>query len=298
MTCPRGLSPSAALLLLALAVPCLAVSRAAIADPVAPVADLVPAGDAVAIVSPEVTAELDAQQRVALSRLAGVGTIVGWGLLQWEYGEQPFNANDEGWFQRDTDEGGADKLGHLYTGYVLSRTFGALYRDWGIEADRAAAQAAVTSLLVTGTMELGDGFSPYGVSWEDMVMNTVGAWAGYALMRNAAWRDRIDLRVEYRVNTDTSDPSTDYEHSRYLVALKLGGFEALRDTPLQWLELQGGYYVRGYDDPLAPDVRTSYVALGLNLSRLAQRAGLRRTATFLQFYQLPDSTLRLEDARR
>lgn len=241
---------------------------------------------------------LDAEQKVMLSRLAGVGTILGWGLLQWEYGEQPLNAISEGWFERDTQEGGADKLGHLYTGYVLSRGFGALYRHWGVDPDRAAAQAAVTSLLVTGTMELGDGFSPYGVSWEDMVMNTAGAWAGYALMRNEALRDKVDLRVEYRFNTDTGDPSTDYQHSRYLLALKLGGFEALRDTPLQWLELQGGYYARGYGDPLAPDERTAYVGLGLNLSRLAARGGLRRTATFLQFYQPPDTTARLEDTWR
>jgi hypothetical protein len=269
------------------------------AVPPVPVSLSVPA-DTTAAVSPDDTpAEpFDAQQKVALSRLAGVGAILGWGLLQWEYGEQPLNANAEGWFQRDTPEGGADKLGHLYTGYVLGRAFGSLYRDWGIAPDRAATQAAVTSLLITGTMELGDGFSPYGISWEDMVMNTAGAWAGQALLRNETWRERLDLRVEYRFNADTSDPSTDYEHSRYLVALKLAGFAPLRDTPLQWLELHGGYYVRGYDDPLAPDERTTYVGLGVNFSRLLRQGGFDRTATVLQFYQPPETTWRLEDELR
>lgn len=236
----------------------------------------------------------EAQQKVALSRLAGVGTILGWGLVQWDYGNQPFHAESEGWFQHDTTEGGADKLGHLYTGYVLSRIFGSFYRDWDLPPGRAAAQAAVTSLLITGTMELGDAFSPYGASWEDMVMNAVGAWAGYALMRNETWRERLDLRIEYRFNSDATDPSTDYEHARYLVALKLAGFRPLRETPLRWLELQGGYYARGYADALAPDRRTSYIAVGLNFVELTRQRGLDRTASFLQFYQPYDSTLRLE----
>lgn len=239
-------------------------------------------------------APFEAQQKVALSRLAGVGTILVWGVAQWDYGDEAFHVESEGWFQQDTPEGGADKLGHLYTGYVLSRIFGSLYRDWEVPPDRAAGQAAVTSLLITATMELGDGFSPYGASWEDMVMNGVGAWVGYALMRSETWRERLDLRVEYRFNNDSDDPSTDYEHARYLVALKFAGFKPLRDTPLRWLELQGGYFARGYSDPLAPDRRTAYVGLGLNLVELARYGNLKRLATFLQFYQPYDSTLRLE----
>lgn len=236
-----------------------------------------------------------AELKVLRSRQLAAGIILAWGLLQWDYGSRPVHFRSEGWFGQDTPEGGADKLGHLYTGYLLARGMAGLYRDWGLAADRAAREAALTSVLVTTVMEAGDGFSPYGISGEDLLMNLAGAWAGEALARSPAWRERLDLRVEYRFNTDTSDFTTDYEHARHLVALKLGGFDALRDTPLRWLEVQGGYYTRGYSDPLVPGRRTAYAGLGLNLPLLLRRAGQERTATFLQFYQPPGTTPRLEN---
>ncbi|MCC2637039.1 MAG: hypothetical protein K0Q68_758 [Moraxellaceae bacterium] len=236
-----------------------------------------------------------AELKVLRSRQWAAGVILAWGLLQWDYGSRPIHFRSEGWFGQSTPEGGADKLGHLYTGYLLARGMASLYRDWGLAADRAAREAALTSVLVTTVMEVGDGFSPYGISGEDLLMNLAGAWAGEALARSPAWRERLDLRVEYRFNADTSDFTTDYEHARHLVALKLGGFDALRDTPLRWLEVQGGYYTRGYSDPRAPDRRTAYAGVGLNLPLLLRRARQERTATFLQFYQPPGTTLRLED---
>lgn len=238
-----------------------------------------------------------ASRKVYRSRLVGAGVVMAWGLAQWGYGGQGMHASSEGWFGRDTPEGGADKLGHLYTGYVLARGLAGLYRGWGLDADRACREGALSSLLLTTVMEAGDGFSAYGVSGEDMIMNLAGAWAGLELARHEAWRERLDLRVEYRFNREARDIATDYEHARFLAALKLGGFAPFRDTPLGWLELQAGYFARGYDDPLAPDRRSRYVGLGLDLPRLLRRAGLGRAATLLQFYQPPDSSLRWEQAR-
>lgn len=239
-------------------------------------------------------ADVAPADKLALSRWGGVGAVVAWGLVQWDYGAQGLHLASEGWFQHDTPEGGADKLGHLYTGYVLGRAFGSLYRRWDLSEAEAARQAALTSLLMTTTIEVGDGFSPYGISWEDMAMNALGAWASHALMREPAWRERLDLRVEYEFNSDARDISTDYENARFLVALKLAGFAPLRDTPLQWLELHGGYYARGYPDPQAPDRRYAYVGVGLNLSRLLRQAGFDGGATFLQFYQPPSTSWRAE----
>lgn len=242
-------------------------------------------------------AEEEAARRVRDSRLAGAALVGAWGLLQWDYGERSFHTRGEGWFGPDTPEGGADKLGHLYTGYLLARGTAALYRRWGMAPERAALEGALSSLAVTTAMELGDGFSPYGFAPEDMVMNLAGAAAGYALARHPAWRERVDLRVEYRFNRQVHDITTDYSHARYLVAFKPAGFAALDATPLRWLELQAGYFARGYDDPLAPDRRTAFVAVGLNLPLLARAAGLERTAAVLQFWQPPDSSLRHEEPR-
>lgn len=236
-----------------------------------------------------------ADARIRRSRQLAVGVLLAWGVLQWDYGQRSPHLARERWFQADTDEGGADKLGHFYTAHALTRGMAWLYRDWGLAAEPAAREGALTALLVTAVMELGDGFSPYGVSGEDMAMNLAGAWAGLELARRPAWRERVDVRVEYRFSSASRDISTDYQRARFLVALKPAGFAAWRDTPLRWLELQLGYYARGYDSPLAPDRRVPYVAIGLNLPLLARRAGWPRVAGFLQFYQPPDSSWRLED---
>lgn len=235
-----------------------------------------------------------AGRKVRRSRLVGAGIILGWGFLQWDYGERSPHVQSEGWFGQDTAEGGADKLGHLYTGHVLARAMAALYRSWGLDTAPAAREGALTSLLVTSVMELGDSFSPYGLSGEDMVMNLLGAGTGYALAAWPAWQERLDLRVEYRLHSGVDDISTDYEHARYLLALKPAGFARLNAPPWRWLELQGGYFARGYAEAGAPDRRTLYAGVGLNLPLLARRAGLPGLGTFLQFYQPPDSTLRRE----
>lgn len=235
----------------------------------------------------------DPDGRIVLTRWAGVGAITAWGLLTWDYGKRPLHINAEGWFGADTKEGGADKLGHLYTSYLMTRSFTGLYQYWGAERKLAARSALTSSLLLTGFMELGDGFSPYGISHEDMIMNVAGGLIGYELATHEDWQRRIDLRVEYEPS-GASDPLTDYEHARYLVAVKLNGFSALEHTPLKWLELQAGYYARGFGDPLQPDHRISYVGVSLNFSALLEHAGWNRTATVLQYYQLPGTSLRVE----
>jgi uncharacterized protein YfiM (DUF2279 family) len=242
----------------------------------------------------EAQADPGAEAKVSTSRWVGLGSVIAWGFLQWDYGDRSLHARSEGWFGADTPEGGADKLGHFYTAYIMSRAFGGLYEHWGLEKPRASRDGFLTALLLTTAIEVGDGFSPYGASWEDMVMNAGGAWLGHALRQHPVWRERLDVRVEYRFNGDAGDISTDYESARYLVVLKGAGFEGLRATPLRWLELHAGYYARGFSDPLREDRRTVYVGLGLNFSEVMRHFRQDRAAKFFQFYQPPGTTLRAE----
>jgi hypothetical protein len=51
----------------------------------------------------------------ALALNLGIGAaVLGWGFTNWDYGSGGPRFQDEGWFDRETTEGGADKLGHLY----------------------------------------------------------------------------------------------------------------------------------------------------------------------------------------
>lgn len=240
-------------------------------------------------------AEADVDARMTLSRWAGAGVIAAWGLVNWDYGERSLHGANEDWFGAGTPEGGADKAGHLYTSYLMTRAFTGLYRHWGAGETQAAREAVFSSLLLTGFMELGDGFSPYGASHEDMVMNIAGSLLGHQLATHEDWARRVDMRMEY-LPGHASDPLTDYSNARYLMVLKLNGFTSLADSPLRWLELHAGYYARGYDSGQERDQRFTYVGLGLNLSLLLRRQGWSRTATTLQYYQIPGTSLRADHA--
>ena len=68
-----------------------------------------------------------------------------------------------------------------------------------------------------------------------------------------------------------------YERQRYILALKGSGFEALKQTPLRYVELQGGFEARGFEDNERrlgyPKERTFYVGIGLNLNEVLFGAG-------------------------
>lgn len=234
-------------------------------------------------------ADLPRETKVRNLNLLAAGTIIGWGVVNWDYFQSSPKSTREDWFGRSTDEGGADKIGHLYTTYALSHLFASIYSDWEYPEQRAITLGTFSALGSMTIMELGDSFSSYGFSHEDMLMNCLGAAAGYWLGSHPQWRQRLDLRLEYAPSLSDfeADVFTDYEHHKYLLALKADGFAALRDTPLGYLELHLGYYTRGYDDyrPNRGDddrERTLYVGVGLNVGKLLEKVWETRIFNYLQ----------------
>jgi len=243
-------------------------------------------------------ADLPRETKVRNLNLLAAGTILTWGVFSWDYFQQSPQSANEGWFDHGTDEGGADKLGHLYTTYALSHIYASIYSDWDYHEEDAMRLGAFSALGTMTIMELGDSFSEYGFSYEDMLMNCVGAAAGYWFGTHPEWQKRIDLRLEYAPSLSDfeSDVSTDYEHHKYLLAFKASGFDLLRDTPLNYFELHLGYYTRGYDDYQASQSiddreRTVYVGVGLNVGKLLESVWETRIFDYLQ---LPYTYLPLE----
>jgi hypothetical protein len=213
----------------------------------------------------------------ALALNLGIGaTVLGWGFANWDYGSGGPRFQSEGWFDRETDEGGADKLGHFYTSYLFSHLFAGQYERWDFDKDQAIRLGALSSLGVTGLIEVGDAFSDYGFSYEDMIFNTLGVAAGYLLWSFPDLSRKIDLRVEYNPFTSgdyESDITTDYERLSYLMAIKAEGFDFIENPYLKYLELHIGFRARNYDAySKRPDVdlrkQYLYVGIGLNLSKL------------------------------
>jgi hypothetical protein len=213
----------------------------------------------------------------ALALNLGVGAaVLGWGVANWDYGAGGPRFQSEGWFDRETDEGGADKLGHFYSAYLFSHLFAGQYERWDFDKDQAIRWGALSSLGVTGLIEVGDAFSDYGFSYEDMIFNTLGAAAGYLLWSFPELSRKIDLRVEYNPFTSgdyDEDVTTDYDRLSYLIAFKAEGFDFIENPYLKYLELHVGFRARNYAAySERPDVdlrkQYLYVGIGLNLSKL------------------------------
>lgn len=229
--------------------------------------------------------------RVLWVSSAGMLGVTAWGVVQWDYFSRSPHQASEGWFGADTEAGGMDKLGHLYTSYVLSHGFSALYESWDVPRNDAAACGALTSFLIMGYMEFGDSFSDYGFSCEDFLMNTCGAAFGYLLYSRPALAAKIDLRWQFGPSPSQGDFTTDYENSKFLLALKLNGFDAARPTFWRYVELHLGYYAEGFDDAAKDKARYLYAGLGFNLTDLIRRHGYRKTATFFNYVQLPYTSI-------
>ena len=74
---------------------------------------------------------------------------------------------------------------------------------------------------------------------------------------------------------------------KFLVALKLDGFDFIKPKYLKYLELHFGYYARGYSETDDRDRRNVYVALGINLSKICSDFSLGKVSKFFNYYQAP-----------
>jgi hypothetical protein len=227
-------------------------------------------------------------KKVLLLNVGAMAAIAAYGILKWDYGEETFNVADEGWFERESKYGGADKLGHFWSSYALSHFISWVYREWGYTDSEANFYGVLSNLGIQTFMEVADGFSSQGFSYEDLIMNIVGSGAAYIWGRYPNLARKIDLRMEYTpdFSTDDSSFSTNYENQKFLIALKADGFDAIKNPYLKYLEFHVGYYARGYDDysRRGPDDRRRYVfvGLGFNVSRLLQIFVPTRVLDYIQ----------------
>lgn len=232
-----------------------------------------------------------------IAALAGVGIAVG--VNQWGWGETSFHFTKEGWFGRNTTYGGIDKVGHAWSAHLMSDYITWRLRSTGYNGYESSVSAALLTGIAFAAVELGDGFSRYGASYEDMIASTSGI--AFSFLRNTVpgLHDKVDFRMQYVPTTHGDFVGVgDYDGKKFLLAWKLGGFEMFKETPLRYLEVHTGYYTRGYGDPAhigsVAQSRMPYVGLGLNLSEvLFSQPGLRDTTVgsairaFNKYFQLP-----------
>jgi hypothetical protein len=221
----------------------------------------------------------DQAKSVKWDILALYGGVTLFGIKNWDWGTSGYHFENEGWFGTDTKYGGMDKLGHAYTGYVISQYFSQRIAHSVDDPTNAAITGSLLGMGFLTYIEFFDGFAgQHGFSYEDLIADGLGA--GFSFLRDTVpeLRDKLDFRLEYLTASDYHDwgPVTDYDGQRYLFALKLSGFDGLEESPLRFVELQAGYFTEGYTDETrkagVEPKRQPYVAIGFNLNELLGEA--------------------------
>ncbi len=236
------------------------------------------------------------EKLIALNAGMVVATFL-WGFAYWDYGKFDPHFKSEMWFSKESYRGGADKFGHLYASYLLSTVLCSLYSSWGYEEKDAARLGALSSFILQAAMEVGDSISRYGFSYEDVIMNGLGSAFGYILNSNPEIARKIDIRLEYFpsrgfLNKGGLDFTTDYDGMKFLFALKLDGLDFIKDRHgyLKYLEVEVGYYTRGYKWKTTREKsRNVFFGLGINLSKVLESFSFGKTARVFNYYQMPYS---------
>jgi hypothetical protein len=214
------------------------------------------------------------------------GALVAVGLRDWDWGGSRFAFIHEGWFGSDTRHGGMDKIGHSFSTYLIADLLTDRIRANTSDTTGAQITAALLAFGIMGAGETVDGFTGrHRFSREDIAANAIGA--AFSVLRNSipGLREKLDFRFMYTPASYENPGITPsdfhfippYQRQRYIMALKGSGFDSLKDTPLRYLELQGGFDARGFEDKERqlgyPIERSFYVGVGLNLNEILFGSG-------------------------
>ncbi len=238
------------------------------------------------------------------------GTLVG-GFLQGlgaplQYGWKSFHTTNEGWFGRDTYVGGADKVSHFTISSGVSRAIYEAYVAQGHTEDQSFALALGTAFMAGAFVEIMDGVSVYGFSFQDLTVDALGSAAGVLIQRNHL-EDMLGLRLGLAntqippaaVGDSVATLGRSYSDEIYAADLKpagivrrLGGkagFERFFLTSFV-------FYTRGfgYDPPLPTRYQEVGFEIGLNFPEILRAVGVdERTwwgtglQAIFQFFRFP-----------
>lgn len=246
------------------------------------------------------------------------GTYLVWQHFAWyRKGSEDFHIESGSGLGVNTYAGGADKFGHFWSNYVLTRGTTAVLVAGGWPRLPSSAVSFGLTELAFLLIEIQDGISPYGFDPKDMAANLLGGGFG-VLMSNVPAVDRlIDFRLEYwpskryRSNvwkTGDLDGAQDYTGQSYILALHLGALPRTDGEYMYWtkfVDLAVGFEGKHYY-PLPDDERprqTMYVGLAVNMQGVLAHlfddsTGRRLAHGLFEAYSLPYTTFRFGELNR
>ena len=245
--------------------------------------------------------------------------IGGYGYYSWSQEEdhRDFFFKSDGWFGKDTYAGGADKVGHCFSNYLLTRSGYDILSWAGLSRDHALTASVALAALLYTAIEIKDGRTKHlGFSWNDIVADVCGNLLATALVLNPSLDRALDFRLEYyptreyldAVNdTGTLNPVEDYSGMTFGLWYHLSEVPGLKKVPvvswLRFVDLGVTYGTRNYrPDPYdngAPRQELS-AALTLNIAAIVRAlAGdhahpiVSASNWIFEYFTIPGTTLKV-----
>ena len=202
-----------------------------------------------------------------------------------------YNDNSE-WLQMD-------KVGHVFSGYQLSRGSSELLQWSGVSKKQSVLYGSLSGFTFLTAVEVLDGFSSeWGFSYGDMIANLSGSvlYAGQELLWN---EQRISLKFSFHTTPYASRRPTvlgnnlqeqilkDYNGQTYWLSFNLHSFLKESKIP-KWLNLAVGYgaegMIMGQDDlvnmiylPEKERFRQLYLSLDIDLTKIKTNSHFLKT---------------------
>jgi hypothetical protein len=171
----------------------------------------------------------------ALTALFSVGVIAGAAANSFhESPHQSFHFTNEGFFGQNTYAGGADKASHFVDYAILSKELKNVYQLLGYDRTTSIWLGWGVATAAGLMTEICDGTTFFGFSYEDLVMDTVGATAA-AIVAATRTEDLIGFRHGFLLLTLDEPPVVPLpERARLLERDLHRGPEAQGRRPSRW----------------------------------------------------------------
>jgi predicted lipoprotein DUF2279 len=183
-----------------------------------------------------------------------------------------FRLHHEGYFGRNTVNGGADKASHLTDYFIIANLFEDVYRMLGYSENAAILWGFGLAVATGAANEVSDGFTRHGFSWEDLAMDAAGA-AAASVISVTHTKDLLGMRTSHL-------PGSSYTHDVYSADFKLSGLGerlGVNIGPLRWLLLSVTYGAKGYRvTPGIEHQRQLGFEVGLNLQQILNDLKVKR----------------------
>lgn len=226
-----------------------------------------------------------------------------------------FYFNNDGWFGADTYAGGADKTGHCFSNYVLTRAGFDVLTWAGLSRNNALAASIALDVLLYSAIEIKDGQTAnLGFSWSDIVADLCGNLLAAAFVLNPALDRSLDFRLEYYPSreyldsvedTGTLNAVEDYTGMTFGLWYHLSEIPGLRKQPaLSWLRFfdigvtYGTRYYRPHPDDDSEPRQELSAALTLNVAAIVRALAAGRAPRVagasnwvFEYFTIPGTTL-------